>query len=111
MSEEIEEEMEEIPTTLIETLPEPPEGVVLEITNAEITQTLVRGFRGVRVEFKDKEGHRYATMLWTRQRVGDKSKLGAFVKILGKRPKEWIGKKIIIEEWRPRSRVVRLVKG
>ena len=94
----------------VETLPEPPLNTVLTIVKAEVTQTLVRGLRGVRVEFEDSKGNRYATMLWIRERVGDKSKLGAFIKVLGKRPSAWVGKKVRIKKWSPREREVELVE-
>lgn len=83
---------------------------MLTIVKAEVTQTLVRGLRGVRVEFEDGKGNRYATMLWIRERVGDKSKLGAFIKVLGKRPSTWVGKKVRIKKWSPREREVELVE-
>lgn len=94
-----------------ETLPGFEEGDIIEITKVEITQTMVRGFRGVRVEgIEVSSKQKKAEMLWIREVIGENSKLGAFIKVLGDDTDNWVGKKIEILEWKPRRRTIRLVK-
>lgn len=97
----------ELEVELARTLPEPVSKRNYTITKAEMIQTKVRGYKGVRVHLKDDEGNEYATMLWLREIVGDTSKLGAFLNTLGKNIKEWEGKRIRIEEWTERKRVIK----
>jgi len=98
---------EEIKVELAQTLPEPLPKQTYTITKAEIVQTTVRGYKGVRVQLKGEDGKDYATMLWLRERVGETSKLGAFLSALGSKVSQWKGKKIRIEEWAERRRVVK----
>jgi len=102
--------MVKIKSELARSLPEPVEGKTYTIVNVEVIKTAVRGFDGVRVTLKDAKGNEYATMLWIRDRVGENSKLGAFLKVLGDDTDTWVGKKIRIQEWRPRQRTVVLIE-
>ena len=102
--------MPEINVEFRETLPPFEEGDTLEIVSAEIVTTMIRGFRGVRVIAKDlKTGQFKAEMLWLRDVVGDYSKLGAFIKALGKNTDNWIGKKIKIVRWQPKNRKIQVI--
>ncbi len=100
---------EEIKVEIAETLPEPIPKQRYTIEKAEIIQTSVRGYKGVRVTLKDEKGNHYATMLWLRDRVGTSSKLGAFITALGTKVSQWKGKQIEILEWTERRRAVKLV--
>lgn len=99
-----------IETEVVKPLPSFSEGLVGTIVKAEKVITAVRGFRGVRVTVKGEDGNEYAEMLWMRETVGSKSKIGAFINALGRDLSKWAGKKIRIVAWRPRDREVVVVK-
>jgi len=91
--------MPKIDVKIAETKPEPYAGLVAKITNAEVIETQRQHFNGIRVSLVDKEGNEYATMLWLRDTVGQRSKLGAFITALGDDTDEWIGKWIRFVSW------------
>lgn len=98
---------------------EPVEGEKYKIINAELDKTSVQQFAGIRVEFepvnrKQNDEESYATMLWTRERAGIYSKLGAFIHAFteffgedeeqAKDTDNWIGHIITIDTWRDKKR-------
>ena len=89
-------------------IPSAEEGKTYKITDAEEFASAVRGFRGLRVTLKDSEDNEYVEALWLRSPVGPKSKLGAFISILGKETKKWIGKNITFISWKEGNRVIEL---
>jgi len=99
-----------IPVKLAQRLPTIEEGGIYEITKAEMVTTIVRGFKGVRVTLKDEKGNEYAEMLWIREVVGPRSKLGAFIEALGDELTKWVGKKIFISRWRSGDRYIEVLK-
>jgi len=99
----------ELDIELPELLPEPQEGGKYVIEAAEIIKTIRRGLHGVRVILRDAKGERYATMLWIRSIVGPKSKIGAFIKVLGKNVAKWKGKRILIKSWKPGNREIEVI--
>lgn len=103
-----EEGSEIIEGKLIERLPQFEEGLEGTIISAEKVTTMARGLRGIRVTIEDKSGAKYAEMLWLRDAFGENSKLGAFVKALGPKLSDWVGKEIVIERWRQRDRKISL---
>jgi hypothetical protein len=109
---------EEIRVVTPEELTAPPEfevtvakrfytGLEGVIKNAEIVET--RFGRAVRVTVVGNDGQLYGEMLWVRDIVGETSKLGAFITALGKKPKEWIGKKIKFISWEPANRKIAVI--
>jgi len=85
------------------------EGLVGVITNVEIRPFPALGTSAVVVEITDDDGKKYSEPLWIREVVGARSKLGSFVKVLGRNPKLWVGKKVRILYWRQAYRAVELV--
>jgi hypothetical protein len=93
---------------IVERKPEPPIGQVLTITNVESIKT-TKG-DGIRVTFQDSYNNEYNTMLWVKEQVGSKSKLGAFITTLGLNENEWVGKKIKIVAWGKADRQIELAE-
>lgn len=89
-------------------VPSAEEGKVYEITGADEFSSAVRGFKGLRVQLKDKKGNEAVEALWLRSPVGPKSKLGAFITVLGKNTSEWIGKMVRFVTWKPGNRQIEL---
>jgi len=101
--------MDEIDVEIIRRMPEPEEGHTYRIEKVEHVKTPIQGLEGWRVTLKDvNDGSLHATMLWKREKVGERSKLGAFLSTLGNRTSEWIGKTVEFVSWKPRSRNLRL---
>lgn len=100
--------MFDIDVELIHPLPEPEEGETYIIEKVEyIEKTPLRGLEGWRVSLRNiKDGSLCATMLWKRKQVGPKSKLGAFICILGRNKDHWIGRKIRFLAWKHRDRKI-----
>jgi hypothetical protein len=87
------------------------EGLTGEIVSAEIVKTPVSGYSGIRVTIKEAgTDEKYAEMLWIRPRTGVKSKLGAFISVLGNNTDTWVGKLIKIVKWTAKEREIQLVK-
>ena len=98
---------------------EPVEGEKYTILSASSEKSAVQQFPGIRVEFEplkrradDEES--YATMLWTRERAGIYSKLGAFINAFmeffgddeakAKDTDNWINHVIKIDSWKEKKR-------
>ena len=116
--------MPRIKTTLAEAI-EPKEGRTYVVTEVEERKTDVQGFVGQRVKFEPTErkaddDEDYATMLWSREEAGVKSKLGsfmaAFLDYLGDEDlafetDNWVGCTIRIVKWQPRDREIEVIEG
>ena len=100
--------MPKIKTEVVETPPEPQEGVTYKIESAEIIHTQRRGYDGLRVSLKGNDGSIRGTMLWMRETAGTKSKLGTFVAVLGNDTDTWIGKNITVIKWQEGNRQIAL---
>jgi len=80
-------------------------GLVGEIVAAEIVKTAVSGYNGVRCRVKDDaDGQEYGEMLWIRPEMGTKSKLGAFMAVLGSETDNWLHKRVRILRWADKDR-------
>jgi len=100
--------MPKIKTEIVETQPEPSEGMTYNITASEVIKTQRKGYDGVRVSLKGTDGSIRGTMLWLRDTAGVKSKVGAFVGLLGDDTDSWIGKNILIVKWQEGNRQIQL---
>ena len=89
-------------------IPAAEEGKVYTIKTADEFSSAVRSFKGLRVSLEDTKGDIAVEALWLRSPVGIKSKLGAFIHILGKDTKNWIGKRIRFVTWKPGNRKIEL---
>ena len=91
--------------------PQPPfsEGLVGTIVKAEKVKTMRMGYDGVRVILEDEQKNQYGEMLWLREQVGTRTKLGAFIITLGNDIRKWIGKKIRIVSWKPKDRKIEVL--
>lgn len=103
---------------------EPNEGAVYVITAVEERTTAVSGYKGIRVSLepeKRKEGDDdiYATMLWSREEAGVKSKLGSFISafldFLGDEDMafdtdNWAKHKIRIISWKAKAREITVLE-
>lgn len=92
----------------VEEMPEAEEGQTYEITGSEEFVSQVRGYKGLRVSMKDKDGNEVVESLWMRSPVGSRSKLGSFITVLGKDTKLWEGKRITFIAWKASNRVIQL---
>ena len=95
-------------TDTVDELPEAAEGQTYEITEVEEFTSQIRGYKGLRVSMKDKEGEEVVEALWLRDVAGSRSKLGSFIVVLGKDTDAWIGKSITFISWKPSNRVIQL---
>jgi len=100
--------MPKLKTEVVETPPEPQEGMTYNITEASFIKTQRRGWEGIRVSLKGTDGTIRGTMLWLRDVAGPKSKVGAFVNLLGDDTDQWIGKNITIVKWQEGNRQIQL---
>lgn len=85
-------------------------GVVYHIDNVEDLTTEVSFYTGIRVSLIDAKKNSGNVMLWKRPVTTPKSKLGAFIKLLGDNTDKWLGQKIIFKDWRQGARLVELAK-
>lgn len=63
---------------VLETLPTVPINVPLKVMKVEDVTTQTSKYRGLRVEVEDKDGNKYAEMLWFQQSLSVGTKLGSF---------------------------------
>lgn len=78
------------------------------INDVERVVTERQNFEGHRVELLDIRGNEGSVMLWSRPVTSPKSKLGAFITLLGSNSDKWLKKWIIFKSWEQNSRVVEL---
>jgi hypothetical protein len=103
--------MPKIKVEIAESLPEPVEGHIYVIGEAELFTSAVRGYKGLRVPMKDVDGNdEVVAALWMREVAGEKSKLGAFISVLGDDTDSWTGKKIQVVAWRQGNRKIGVVQ-
>ena len=99
-----------IKVEIAESLPEPIEGHIYKITETELFTSQVRSYKGLRVAMTDEAGGaQVVAALWMREIAGEKSKLGAFVSVLGDESDSWVGKKIKVVTWRPSNRKIEVL--
>jgi len=102
--------MPKINVEIAEQLPEPLEGHIYQIHDPELFTSAVRSYKGLRVPLTDQTDQmEVIAVLWTRDIAGEKSKLGAFISVLGNDTDTWNGKKIKILKWRPGERQIEVV--
>jgi hypothetical protein len=91
--------------------PLPPffEGLVGTIIRAEKVKTQRMGYEGIRVVVQDEKGNQYGEMLWIREQVGTRTKLGAFIITLGNDIRKWLMKKIRVISWKPKDRAIEVL--
>ena len=85
-------------------------GVKYHIDNVETVITEISAYNGIRVLLADEKKNEGTVMLWKRPVTTPKSKLGAFITLLGSNTDKWLGQKIIFRDWRPGARLVELAK-
>lgn len=85
-------------------------GVPYQIVVVEPFTSEVQKFVGQRVVLEDKKGKQLAIALWEREVAGLKSKLGAFLTVLGDDTDTWAKKTIVFLKWAERDRQIELVK-
>lgn len=88
--------------------PKPVSGKAYTIT--QVTTTKTRFGDGIRIQLTDDNGNVYEDILWLKAEVGEKSKLGAFIKTLGNDENQWVGKHIILEDWSDKNRTVSVIE-
>jgi len=74
-------------------------GVPYMINDVEEVVTEVGAYSGFRIELLDARGNLGSVMLWKRPVTSPKSKLGAFVSLLGSNTDKWLRKWIIFRGW------------
>lgn len=103
--------MPKIKVEIAESLPEPVEGHIYVIGEAELFTSQVRGYKGLRVPMADvSDASEVVAALWMREIAGSNSKLGAFVSVLGEDTDSWTGKKIQIVSWRQGNRKIGVIQ-
>jgi len=96
------------------------EGLSGTISKVEVIKTQLKGYDGVRVVLSNTnceecgkaqglDTNDHAGMLWLRDNVGQKSKLGAFIIALGDDTDNWVGKKIVIKTWQSKARAIQVL--
>lgn len=103
--------MPKLKVEIAEAMPEPIEGHIYTITEAELFTSQVRSYKGLRVSMKDvADGSEVVAALWMREIAGSKSKLGSFISVLGDESDAWIGKKVKFVTWRPNDRKIEVLQ-
>ena len=103
--------MPKLKVEIAESLPEPLENHIYVIGEAELFTSQVHGWKGLRVPMSDvADKSEVISALWMREVAGEKSKLGAFVSVLGEETDSWAGKKIQIVAWRQGNRKIGVVQ-
>jgi len=114
--------MPRLSTNLV-TAVEPTEGQTYTIVDVEQLKTIRQGFNGVRVRLEPEKRRKedeanYASMLWTREEAGAKSKIGSFIAgfrdFFGDEDKaqdtdNWKGHKVRFDKWREANRAITVV--
>lgn len=101
--------MPKLDVEIAEQLPEPEEGKIYTIESAEAFTSQVRSYKGIRVSMVDENNKHFVVPIWTRDIVGSKSKLGAFITALGQDTDTWTGTKIRFAAWRQGNRKIEVV--
>lgn len=85
-------------------------GMPYTILTAEVVQTEKAAYNGIRVGLVDKNKDDGSVMLWHRAVTSPRSKLGAFITLLGDDTDKWLGQKIVFKDWQEGARVIELAK-
>ena len=115
-------EMPKIKSTLT-TGQEPTEGRIYKITSVEEVKTAVQGYAAYRVGLepekrKTDDTNKYATMLWSREVAGARSKLGAFMAAFidftgdedaASDTDNWLNHTVRFIKWQPRDRQIQVL--
>jgi hypothetical protein len=112
--------MVKLTANITKPLPNFHEGLSGTISKVEVIKTQLRGYEGVRVvlsntnceecgKMQNLDTNEHADMLWLRDNVGQKSKLGAFIIALGDDTDNWVGKKIVIKTWQSKVRAIQVL--
>ena len=102
---------------------EPAEGQVYKILSVEEVKTAVQGYAAYRVSLepekrKTDDTNTYATMLWSREAAGVRSKLGAFLAAFldftgdedaAADTDNWLEHTIRFVKWQPRDREIQVL--
>jgi len=86
------------------------EGKTYKILEVQEFTSQLQGFAGYRVILDAGKNDKLSIPLWKRSQIGRKSKLGAFVSVLGSNTDDWIDKTVRFITWQPRRRQIELVK-
>lgn len=78
------------------------------VNDVEEVTTERQNFTGHRVELLDIKSNVGSVMLWSRPVTSPKSKLGAFITLLGSNSDKWLRKWIIFKAWEQNNRVIEL---
>jgi len=101
----------EIDVELIERLQEPEEGKVYQIESVEYIETPLQRLKGWRVTLREvSTGTLYSTILWKKEHVGSRSKLGCFIAVLGNKTENWTGKVVRFVSWKLKDRMIELAE-
>ena len=103
--------MGKIDSEVVDDLPEIEAGKSYRVTEAEVTETAVRQYHAVAL-FCERvpDGVEHNTMLWIQKVVGERTKLGTFLKTLGNNTDKWKGKVFEVVSWSEKNREIKLVK-
>ena len=82
-------------------------GQAYKIKDTEEFTSELKGYKGIRVILEAEDGKLLAIPLWLREQVGRKSKLGAFLALLGDNTAKWKGKKIQFVSWEQGKRIIK----
>jgi len=110
MTERLENELEGVEVIEPAAMEQIELGEAYTIQNVEKFTTPDGRLDGLRVTLEDHQGNKTTTALWLRNRVGQNSKLGAFIMALGKVPKQWLNKRIVFVQWSPRRRFIEVLE-
>lgn len=78
------------------------------VNDVETVKTEKAQYDGHRVELLDVRGNVGTVMLWSRPVTSPKSKLGAFITLLGSNTDKWLRKWIIFRGWEVNNRNIEL---
>jgi len=78
------------------------------VNDIETVITERQNFEGHRVELLDIKGKTGSVMLWSRPVTSPKSKLGAFITLLGSNTDKWLRKWIVFKAWEQNNRNIEL---
>ena len=81
-------------------------GVVYQVVSCEPFTSDVQGFKGYRLVLQAEGDELFAIPLWSRDVVGRRSKMGAFMMALGQDIESWPGRWVEFVAWEPRNREV-----
>jgi len=103
--------MGKIDSEVVNDLPEIEAGKSYRVIGAEVGPTEVKQYNAVAVYCERvPDGVEHNTMLWVQKKVGERTKLGTFLKVLGDDTDKWKGKVFEVVKWGEKDREIKLVK-